>query len=198
MLAGRGDEDACVAILASYDKWLWGTALRIGRKLGLDHHLVEDLVQEGRIMIWRAARRFEIERGLKFITFFSTHVAGTLWRIAIEQRYVIRIPAAAKGNSAQIKAMKLCFKRLQSLDGIREANESFDVTQPEPEEHDNDIDAVWQAMGELPARWQDIMLRRSRGETLKEIGASYGISKERIRQNESKAVLRLRELCVAQ
>jgi hypothetical protein len=22
MLAGRGDEDACVAILASYDKWL--------------------------------------------------------------------------------------------------------------------------------------------------------------------------------
>lgn len=45
---------------------------------------------------------------------------------------------------------------------------------------------------ELPAREREILMRRQRGETLQDIGASLGITRERVRQLEAKSLRELR------
>lgn len=48
------------------------------------------------------------------------------------------------------------------------------------------------ALDELPPRSRDILQRRCEGETLDSIGEDYGVSRERIRQIERKAIGKLR------
>jgi len=53
----------------------------------------------------------------------------------------------------------------------------------------DDVDA---AIAGLPPREGDVVRRRMQGQTLKEIGAHLSVSKERVRQLETRAHLRLR------
>ncbi len=74
---------------------------------------------------------------------------------------------------------------------------------PSPEEnvtwlHDHRTRAKWlrQALGELTPREREVISRRFLTEnrnTLADIGLIYGVTKERIRQIESKALAKLRE-----
>jgi len=43
-------------------------------------------------------------------------------------------------------------------------------------------------LGQLPVREREILRRRSQGETLKDIAASFGVCKERVRQIETRAI----------
>lgn len=64
------------------------------------------------------------------------------------------------------------------------------------EERDQLQDAVATILAELPARDQDIVRRRLLADeptTLEQIGAAWGVSKERVRQLEASLKLRLRE-----
>ncbi len=51
---------------------------------------------------------------------------------------------------------------------------------------------VQEALACLPERHQEVLRRRLQGETLAEIGARLGISRERVRQIEAKALLKLK------
>ena len=53
-------------------------------------------------------------------------------------------------------------------------------------------DAVRAALGELEAREKTVFLQRLGGRTLEEVGKELGISRERVRQIEARAIRRLR------
>jgi len=53
-------------------------------------------------------------------------------------------------------------------------------------------DAVRAALGELEAREKTVFLQRLGGRTLEEVGKELGISRERVRQLEARAIRRLR------
>jgi len=74
---------------------------------------------------------------------------------------------------------------------------------PEPDEHAESAslrDQLEQALSELPPRERVIVRQRfgldhDATETLEELGTQFGVSRERIRQLESRGLKRLREIC---
>lgn len=51
------------------------------------------------------------------------------------------------------------------------------------------------ALDTFPPRWAEIMRRRLDGATLKQVGAVYGVTQERIRQIEQKVMRKIRQCC---
>ena len=51
------------------------------------------------------------------------------------------------------------------------------------------------ALGTFPARWAEIIRHRQDGATLKQIGAVYGVTQERVRQIEQKVMRKIRQCC---
>jgi|GEM_PF-5368906 len=76
-----------------------------------------------------------------------------------------------------------------------------DPTHPDPEDEithrltrDETMGILRESIGRLDERSRAVITARLKGERLEEIGKSYGVTKERIRQIEKKAVFTLREI----
>jgi RNA polymerase sigma factor (sigma-70 family) len=52
----------------------------------------EDLVQEGRVALWRAAARFDEGRGLTFLTFAGRWVDHVMWNFVQRKSNLVRFP----------------------------------------------------------------------------------------------------------
>lgn len=139
------------------------------------------LVSDGNMSLFRAAEKFDYSRGNKFSTYAS-------W--AIMKNFARSIPDEFKRRDRFRTSGEEVFMAHEDTRGDHFAEE---LAQKQRETQVNRI------LGQLDYREQQIIIRRfglNHGDeplTLKEVGAELGVTKERIRQIEARALSKLRE-----
>jgi RNA polymerase primary sigma factor/RNA polymerase sigma factor len=145
-----------------------------------------DLVSDGNMSLIRAVEKFDYARGNKFSTYAS-------W--AIMKNYARTIPDEHKRRDRF---------RAADMDMLQTATDARgDVTQQRIDESDR-MTQVGRFLDRLDAREQTIIIRRygldhvHEPQTLKEVGSALGVTKERVRQIEAKALEKLREAAASE
>ncbi|MFM7183791.1 MAG: sigma-70 family RNA polymerase sigma factor [Planctomycetota bacterium] len=145
-----------------------------------------DLVSDGNMSLIRAVEKFDYSRGNKFSTYAS-------W--AIMKNYARTIPDEHKHRD-RFRAADM--ELLQSAADRRE-----DESQRRIATSDR-LAQVSRFLDRLDSREQTIVIRRygldhrHEPQTLKEVGSALGVTKERVRQIEAKALEKLREAAAAE
>jgi len=143
-----------------------------------------EMVSDGNMSLIRAIEKFDYSQGNKFSTYSS-------W--AIMKNYARSIP-----------------NEMKQLDRYRTGHDEF-FTQS-TDQRDNPFQqelnqqtqhtAIMSILGQLDPRERDIILHRfglnsgSEPETLEKVGTRFGVTKERIRQIESRALAKLKKIAV--
>ena len=145
-----------------------------------------DLVSDGNMSLIRAVEKFDYARGNKFSTYAS-------W--AIMKNYARSIPDEHKHRD-RFRAADM--ELLQSA-----ADRRSDELQERMAASDR-LAQVGKFLNRLDSREQTIIVRRygldhqHEPQTLKEVGSALGVTKERVRQIEAKALEKLREAALAE
>jgi len=145
-----------------------------------------DLVSDGNMSLIRAVEKFDYSRGNKFSTYAS-------W--AIMKNYARTIPDEHKRRDRF---------RAADMDMLQSATDKrADEYQQRLAESDR-MQQVGKFLGHLDSREQTIIIRRygldheHEPQTLKEVGSALGVTKERVRQIEAKALEKLREAAASE
>jgi RNA polymerase primary sigma factor/RNA polymerase sigma factor len=145
-----------------------------------------DLVSDGNMSLMRAVEKFDYSRGNKFSTYAS-------W--AIMKNYARTIPDEHKRRDRF---------RAADMDLLQSATDRrADEYQQRMAERDR-LQQVGRFLDRLDSREQTIIIRRygldheHEPQTLKEVGSALGVTKERVRQIEAKALEKLREAAAAE
>lgn len=139
----------------------------------------DDLLQEGRLALWRAVNGFEIERGVPFSTYAWPTIERAVWR-------------AVKVEERQRKAPPLAWSE-----------------PPDPEiegmaawQNEAIAEALKEALSHLEPRARQVMiaaygLEEAAPCSLAAIGRRYGVSREAVRRwrNDALVLLRLPAVC---
>lgn len=139
------------------------------------------LISDGNMSLFRAVEKFDFSRGNKFSTYAS-------W--AIMKNFARSIPDEFKHKDRFRTTGEEVFMAHEDTRGDHFAQE---IAQKQRETQINRI------LGQLDHREQQIIIRRfgldhnQEPLTLKEVGAELGVTKERIRQLEARALSKLRE-----
>jgi len=139
-----------------------------------------DLVSDGNMSLIRAVEKFDFARGNKFSTYAS-------W--AIMKNYARTIPDEHRHRD--------CFRTSHGEMFTSAEDDRSDQFEQEAAQLQREAN-VEKILGSLDEREQKIIIRRfglRRGEeplTLKQVGAEMGVTKERIRQIEARALSKLR------
>lgn len=211
-------------------------AMNCARKFSYTGLPYEDLVQEGNIGLIRAAGKFEVERGFRFVTYASWWVRQTIaeyvrdsgrtirlpaqkvQRLAVMRRVVAELSKGGKAPSDSAVAQKMGITVEDVHDLMEWAHEPVSINVKIGEEGSaelgdliadsnavNPVEKVIEddmrariesALSGLKERERDVILARfglldGVSLTLEELGERYGVSRERIRQIEAKAIEKL-------
>lgn len=178
----------------------------------------EDMRQAGVVGLFRAARRFEPARGLRFSTYCRYWVQATVGDLVGEQEYVVRLPSKARRqlckepealSDRQARALdrvrhSVALDQPTAADGSQTWGERLEDGRIEPPVeqvvHRQRLQAVREALDVAPldARQRKILAHRfelggADHKTFRELGEGLGISGERARQLQVKALRNLRE-----
>jgi RNA polymerase primary sigma factor len=138
------------------------------------------LVSDGNMSLIRAAEKFDFSRGNKFSTYAS-------W--AIMRNYARTIPTEFKQRDRFRTSQEEAFAVQQDERAIPSREETAQMLRQQQ---------VEKILDRLDAREQAIIIsrfgldRRQEPKTLKEVGSDLGVTKERIRQIEARALSKLR------
>ncbi|MBN2580326.1 MAG: sigma-70 family RNA polymerase sigma factor [Pirellulales bacterium] len=141
-----------------------------------------ELVSDGNMSLMRAAEKFDFSRGNKFSTYAS-------W--AIMKNFARTIPDELRRRDRFRTSQPELFSAAE--------DERTDQVELESTQHQRETQ-VQRILNCLDEREQKIIIRRfglQRGEeplTLKQVGAELGVTKERIRQIETRALSKLRQV----
>jgi len=180
-------------IVKQYKPLVIKTALRFS------HHGVplDDLIQEGMLEVAKANRAWKSTGGANRLTWFSRPVWWAMWRLVNRAR---REGTTGKGKPRKGLAAKLYHDSMdEELHGFESDNEGdatlHDILGSFEEPPDFWLlDRLRVALNRLPKREQEILrLRFVCGKTLGEIGTRFQLSRERIRQLEAEALMKLRQ-----
>ncbi|MCX7391117.1 MAG: sigma-70 family RNA polymerase sigma factor [Planctomycetia bacterium] len=145
-----------------------------------------DLVSDGNMSLIRAVEKFDYSRGFKFSTYGS-------W--AIMKNYSRSIPDEHRRRDRF---------RAADIDALQTATDTRpDQNQLRLAENDR-AQQVGKFLNKLDSREQTIIVRRygldhvHEPQTLKEVGTALGVTKERVRQIEARALEKLRNAAVAE
>ena len=139
----------------------------------------DDLLQEGRLALWRAVNGFDIERGVTFSTYAWPIIERAVWRaVKVEERQRKAPPLAwSEPPDPEIEGM------------VAWQNEAID-------------EALKEALSHLAPRARQVMIAAYGLEaaapcTLAAIGRRYGVSREAVRRwrNDALVLLRLPAVC---
>ena len=179
---------------------VWSTHKNLIYKLanqfnaGNEHR--SDLVQCGRIGIYRAIQTYQPEKGGKFISWMITHVKKEMINYLNDNLRTIRIPVS---QLRQQDRETFPTENVHSLDDTiyDDAQPLYSTIEADNEEYtETDTTPLKKAISMLKPQWQTIMTMVSEGYNNTEIAKHLGISKEAVRQQRDKAVAKLREIMV--
>jgi len=180
-------------LVEHFSRRAWSRCVRATAGFGID-----DLRQVGRMGLVRAVQKFDPARGVSFGTYASVWIRSSINRCIDNQISQIHVPVWARSDTAAQRKHKL-------RTTIREAVEAASLPTVDVDElslsaaFDDDSERKSQLrfvrrvikhlakQGALTPRDVEIVMRRytTPGETLKEVGDSMGLSRERIRQIEA-------------
>jgi RNA polymerase sigma factor (sigma-70 family) len=193
-------------MVASVDGWIHRIAFRHQRTYQLAEHEVADLIAEGQIGALIAARMFDPERGVKYLTYAALRISQAM-RLYIRERTVtIRAPQPRNREQRMSQIQMRHALATIPLDGParRSGDPALSLAEivpcPNPTPEDDAIEddkrrmseALGEAIRTLSPRSQRILQARLRGDTLSTIGARMRLTRERVRQLEAAAVKLLR------
>jgi RNA polymerase primary sigma factor len=151
----------------------------VARRWGATGHGLFELVSDGNVALLRAAERFDFARGVRFSTY-------AYW--AITRDFARRIP------KERIRRSRFATGHETALEALADYRDADTLGATDQEQSRNSIQ---QMLGQLDKREQTIIALRfglfDDMRTLVELGRELGISKERVRQIESRALCKLRE-----
>jgi RNA polymerase primary sigma factor len=154
------------------------------KRVGTSNNFFE-LVSDGNISLIRAVEKFDYARGFKFSTYAS-------W--AIMKNFARSIPEEKTRRDRFVTGHEEMFESAADhRSGEREIEN----------DHKRNQDAVQGMLGRLNDRERQILVSRyglggAREMTLEQLGKEMGITKERVRQIESKAQEKLRKFALEQ
>ncbi len=161
-----------------------GLVVSIVKKCTGPCHDFLDLVSEGNVSLIKASERFDFARGARFSTYATRAIINDLAR---------RIP---RDRSRRVRFATGREELLQALTEDRDSGLT-DATDQEQIRY-----MIRKILGYLDGREQTVIVRRfglaGDKQTLVEVGRELGISKERVRQLESRALDKLRDLADGQ
>lgn len=162
--AQSGDTAAVAELCEAHKRCVWDLAVRVSK--ANKHVDIDDLAQQGLLKLIEMIGTFDLTRRTKLLTYARDSVLQQMWRLANRERRN-RYPAQV-GDVADTRDGDAC------LDVLIDREQRT---------------RLLAAVALLPvARDRVILRRRSRGETLKTIAGELGISKERVRQLELRAL----------
>jgi RNA polymerase sigma factor (sigma-70 family) len=137
----------------------------------------EDLVQAGRIGVWRAIQHYDASRGVPFGRYAGVAIRHHIWHATLRQQRRERLPAwrlvesdAAPGDPAQLVEAREAAALLRAM--------------------------LEEACAHLPVSWERALLADGLwgrpAQSLAALGRRYGVSRERVRQWRVKALLHVR------
>lgn len=170
----RGDEhDGLVAIVTKRYRWAAGQG-------SMD---IEDIEQEGRIACWQAHLQHKPETGCAYTTLAAWKMRERCRKQMERMTYCVKLPQ--KSSREAWKAGKpMVVKRAseERLERVSAGNEQDPFRQ-----------RLETALAALPVRLAWIVEQRFLEErTLQDVGDELGLSRERVRQLESRALTALR------
>lgn len=167
-------------------QWHYGIGWRLGSR--------EDCFQEAMIGLARGLKRFDPSRGIKPLTYLMASVNRYLFCRCQDSGNIVRVPrhvfreTRAGEGSRVVKARQATASPLQIH--LDEKGEQFGGREDPPDYGQReDFRRVYLALSKIPERLRTVLdARYFRGLTLKDAGDEVGVTKERVRQLESKAL----------
>jgi RNA polymerase primary sigma factor len=204
-LAVRGDRKARQHLVQANLRFVILVAKRY-RNRGVP---LEDLVNEGNIGLMRAAERFDPDRGVRFVSYAVCWIRQAMQKAIRENGGLIRVPRSRRGElPGTTELRRQAAQRTLSLDSPVMGMENpvslgaclEDRRTPKPEEALADASLEYElgsVLAGLSDREAGILQDRfglagRRRTSLLETGRKHGLSKERVRQIEKKALRRIR------
>ena len=181
-----------------------------------------DLIQEGNLGLMKAVGKYDYQRGFRFSTYATWWIRQTITRAIADQARTIRVPVhmvdQIRHLYRKIHAMEQEMGRPPTNEELAEASDLplrkvnwmlrvswLPLSLDSPvNENDNEaelgkllIEKIEEVLESLPVREARILrlrfgLENGRIHTLEEVGRKFGLTRERIRQIETKALRRLR------
>ncbi|MCX8049459.1 MAG: sigma-70 family RNA polymerase sigma factor [Methylohalobius sp.] len=166
--------------------------------------LLLDLIQEGNLGLLYAARRFEVEQGVRFSTYAAYWIHVYIDRASLRLRHLVYYPLSLASQFRQGQQMNdhditVSLQEFHSGEGSGwgESDEWSELDAGESLDFERRILLVEQALAALSRREVDVVRQRfglsHNGEqTLQAIADRFGISRERVRQIEKSALSKMR------
>lgn len=169
----------------------------------------QDLISEGNIGLINAARKFDLEKDVKFISYAVWWIRQSITKYINEHARTIRLPVNILNNmrSDEGDVSDNIAKTTKSLDSSFYDNDDDDYTLSDflatDEDYTVDLDLtalneiIKDALSHLSPREADILIKYyglNDGVTwsLDSISEEYDLTKERVRQIKTKAITKLR------
>jgi RNA polymerase primary sigma factor len=214
----EGDDKATEVLIKSNLKFVVSIAKEY-QGLGLP---LSDLISEGNVGLIKAAKRFDVTRGVKFISYGVWWIRQSIMQSLNENSRIIRLPTNVINRLSQLNKKNVNYDDVMSgVDYNDEQyptcvsiNETFnntdmeiiDFISEEPEDDFGIFDIEVSKLKKAISDTLEILDKRERGiiecyyglnrdcepMTLEAIGDKYSLTKERIRQIKEKAIRRLR------
>ncbi len=145
-----------------------------------------DLVSEGNLALLRAANKFDCSRGYRFSTYACRAILKSFSRVATRtHRYRLRFPA--EYDPAMDSGEQLTLKRSQvEQDCVEKLRAALDREMGNLSDVERTVIRARFALDVDPGR------EVAKGRTLEQVGAMIGVTKERVRQIQNKALRKLR------
>jgi RNA polymerase sigma factor (sigma-70 family) len=195
------DRHAAGRLVTQLEGLVRSRASWFGRSVLHDEATIEDLRQEARMGVLRAAESWSPTGGATFMSYATMWADHRLGAYVRDRLPIVRIPDSDEN------AKRLRWKPARSLDvpthddGEATAGDLIPDDGPGADRllAANDdareaVEVVARALNRLPAKGRELLLRRHLSdapETLDEIGASWGRSKQRVQQVEADALAKL-------
>lgn len=197
-LAQAGDAEAMELLCRSQLPWVVKLTLKYRGIPGGPTD--EDLIQLGNVGLLETIRRFDPTRGARLCTAVPWGVRQVIERVIQLDSTIVHMPATTLGDRQARDAHQRRFS--DSLDfqpngdgqGSLGAMTAVQTVDPGEESHrESELQQLRDAISALPDRLRTIMWCRLDGLTLDNIGEILGVTRERVRQLENKAMRLLRK-----
>ena len=170
----------------------------VAKKYHQPHVALADLINEGNLGLIRAAERFDDAKGVKFISYAVWWVRQAIVQSLAGQAHVIRVPLGRAGIVQRPTVSLDAPAGAEDGAGLSELLADDDSAPTDHEAAEADAEScIEAALHQLRPRDQAVLrlyfgLGPGNPMTLEEIGAIYGITRERVRQIKDHALARIR------